>query len=262
MVTLPLLMAALAAGLLGGVHCIAMCGALSNWLGSAARGRVIPIIAAPAGLPAAALASASASGTGTISGAIPATPTMPAWRALAYLHGGRLTTYALLGAFAGASGGVGLLLQSFLPLRAAFMLVGNVALVLLGWRLLGLPLPAWPWHQARWWRQLLARLPRPGQHHPWLNGMAWGCMPCGLLYAVLPFALLSGAAWSGALLLLLFGLGTLPWLLLAQTAAVTALRRVRPLLACLMLLWGALGVWAWFSGNAIMPAWLDWCATP
>ncbi|MEN9868985.1 MAG: hypothetical protein RL748_4575 [Pseudomonadota bacterium] len=241
MVTLPLLMAALAAGLLGGVHCIAMCGALGSWLGTAARRRVIPIVATAPAMPAAS--------------------NLSAWLALAYLHAGRMTTYALLGALAGASGGVGLLLQPFLPLRAVFMLVGNVALVLLGWRLLGLPLPAWPWHQARWWRQLLTRLPRPGQYHPWLNGLAWGCMPCGLLYAVLPFALLSGAAWSGALLLLLFGLGTLPWLLLAQTAAVTALRRVRPLLAGLMLLWGALGVWAWLSGSAIMPGWLDWCAT-
>jgi sulfite exporter TauE/SafE len=46
-----------------------------------------------------------------------------------------------------------------------------------------------------------------------LAGMAWGWLPCGLVYSVLVTALASGSASSGAALMLAFGLGTLPNLL-------------------------------------------------
>lgn len=234
MLTLPLMLAALTAGAVGGVHCLAMCGGLGHWLAGAAhrRMRVIPIaLASPAGV---------AQG-------------QSAWRALAYLHAGRLGTYALIGALAGAGGGVVWGLPTWLPLRAGFMLLGSLALVFLGWRITGWRLPggllpgwlAWPqfaWPQFAWFYRLVQALPRPANYHPVFNGMAWGCMPCGLLYAVLPLALLSGSAWSGAVLLLLFGGGTLPWLLLAQTRLVGAMRTLRPLAGVLMLAWGGYGV--------------------
>ena len=47
-----------------------------------------------------------------------------------------------------------------------------------------------------------------------LSGLAWGLIPCGLIYSVLPLAFLSGDPLSGLLLMLAFGLGTLPNLLL------------------------------------------------
>ncbi|PJB03691.1 MAG: hypothetical protein CO126_06325, partial [Hydrogenophilales bacterium CG_4_9_14_3_um_filter_63_34] len=60
-------------------------------------------------------------------------------------------------------------------------------------------------------------------------GALWGWLPCGLVYSVLVSALASGGAGRGATLLLLFGLGTLPNLLLMGWAATSLrewLRRV------------------------------------
>ncbi len=45
--------------------------------------------------------------------------------------------------------------------------------------------------------------------------MLWGFLPCGLVYSVLATALVTGSASRGAMLMLAFGLGTLPNLLLA-----------------------------------------------
>jgi len=55
-------------------------------------------------------------------------------------------------------------------------------------------------------------------------GLIWGWLPCGLVYAILFFALSSGSAWHGGLLMLAFGLGTLPLLL---TMGATAPRVTR-----------------------------------
>ncbi|MEO3958984.1 sulfite exporter TauE/SafE family protein, partial [Chromobacterium piscinae] len=45
-------------------------------------------------------------------------------------------------------------------------------------------------------------------------GAAWGWLPCGLVYSASISALASGSAWNGAGMMLAFGLGTLPNLLL------------------------------------------------
>jgi hypothetical protein len=50
-------------------------------------------------------------------------------------------------------------------------------------------------------------------------GMIWGWLPCGLVYSVLIWSLSAGSAVQGLLLMLAFGLGTLPNLLLMGTAA-------------------------------------------
>jgi sulfite exporter TauE/SafE len=42
-----------------------------------------------------------------------------------------------------------------------------------------------------------------------LLGTLWGWLPCGLVYSVLVTALASGQTLSGALIMLIFGLGTL-----------------------------------------------------
>jgi sulfite exporter TauE/SafE len=43
-------------------------------------------------------------------------------------------------------------------------------------------------------------------------GVLWGFVPCTLVYSVLPLALFAGGAWQGALVMLVFGAGTLPHL--------------------------------------------------
>ena len=43
-------------------------------------------------------------------------------------------------------------------------------------------------------------------------GLVWGLVPCTLVYSVLPLALFAGGAWQGAVVMLVFGLGTVPHL--------------------------------------------------
>lgn len=50
--------------------------------------------------------------------------------------------------------------------------------------------------------------------HIYLAGMIWGWLPCGLVYSALSWAALSANPWSGATFMFLFGLGTLPSMLL------------------------------------------------
>ena len=235
MLTWPLILAALAAGLMGGVHCVGMCGGLSQWLLPPARARRV-IMMVP-------VASAGV-----------ATTVLP----LLALHGGRLTTYALIGALAGSGGALALGWRQ-IPHWPLFLL-GNLSLLYLAARLVGW---RWPWQLPASWRARLAgwlrHLPRPANYPPFVNGLAWGCMPCGLLYSVLPFALLSGAAWSGALLMLLFGLASLPHLLMLPLASRAGSRwpRLRVVLALLLAAWASLGL---LQMAGMIPAHTtDWC---
>ncbi len=51
-------------------------------------------------------------------------------------------------------------------------------------------------------------------------GGLWGWLPCGIVYSVLIAAVATGSAVNGGLLMLAFGLGTLPTLLAMGLAAV------------------------------------------
>ena len=46
-------------------------------------------------------------------------------------------------------------------------------------------------------------------------GVVWGWLPCGLVYSMLVLSLTSGSVLYGAVILVAFGMGTLPTLLLA-----------------------------------------------
>jgi hypothetical protein len=52
-----------------------------------------------------------------------------------------------------------------------------------------------------------------------MAGFIWGWLPCGLVYSTLTWSVASGSASQGALIMLAFGLGTLPALLSAGMAA-------------------------------------------
>ncbi|QYJ80454.1 sulfite exporter TauE/SafE family protein [Shewanella acanthi] len=52
-----------------------------------------------------------------------------------------------------------------------------------------------------------------------IAGMIWGWLPCGLVYSTLTWSVASGDAIEGGLIMLAFGLGTLPALLSAGVAA-------------------------------------------
>src|SRR6185436_14166344 len=62
----------------------------------------------------------------------------------------------------------------------------------------------------RWIQPLTRNLSGDGVLQTFALGLLWGFLPCGMVYSMLAFAALSGSAWNGATLLLLFGLGTAP----------------------------------------------------
>ncbi|MEK7736625.1 MAG: sulfite exporter TauE/SafE family protein, partial [Pseudomonadota bacterium] len=78
-------------------------------------------------------------------------------------------------------------------------------------------------------------------------GMLWGFLPCGMVYSVLTAAMMAGSAARGAGLMLAFGLGTLPNLLLAglllgRLRAVTRAKSVRLVSGLLVLGFGVFGL--------------------
>jgi sulfite exporter TauE/SafE len=174
-------------GLLGGTHCIGMCGGIVGALSLGAGSR----------------------------------PELH----LAY-NSGRIASYTLAGAIAGALGGASLALSGQLPLRIVLFVLANLMLVALGLYLMGITraLAFSERFGQRLWRhvQPLTRrfLPARSVAQAFPLGLLWGWLPCGLVYSALVTALTSGSALHGAGLMLAFGLGTLPNLLLAGLLAV------------------------------------------
>ncbi|MDR1646749.1 MAG: sulfite exporter TauE/SafE family protein [Zoogloeaceae bacterium] len=170
------------AGLANGAHCIGMCGGIVGAL--------------------------------SLGGA-------PRWHLHLAYSLGRITSYVLAGALAGALGAGSLVLAAQWPLRLCFLLIANFMLVLMGLYLMGRTrILTWVERPGQaLWRRLspLTRsfLPVKGVLQAFPLGMLWGWLPCGLVYTALANALSAGSAGEGALKLLAFGLGTLPNLLLA-----------------------------------------------
>lgn len=183
-----------ALGLASTLHCAGMCGAISSSL-LLAGGQISAVQAS---------------------------------RRLALTHAGRITSYALAGALIGALGNP---VVSWLDRELAFRIVqwaGAVALMWIGMSTAGLLPP-----MSRIDRLLapvantLAGATR-GIRNPTLTplatGLAWGLMPCAMVYGALFMSLITGAATYGALVMLAFGAGTLP-ALLAASFGVRALAR-------------------------------------
>ena len=181
-------LAAFMVGLLGGGHCIGMCGGIV---------------------------------TGLVLGQLPARGKAIDWPKLLAYNLGRIGSYAVAGMLVG---GLGLWAARLGAMHQARLWLQVVA----GLFMLGLGL-----YLAGWWPGL-ARLERAGgvlwKHLEPLGrrllpvrttrqalalGLVWGWLPCGLVYSTLIWAISSGGALEGGLLMLSFGLGTLPTLLLA-----------------------------------------------
>ncbi len=137
---------------------------------------------------------------------------------LAY-SSGRIASYAAAGALVGAIGQAGLLMRDAVPVQHLLFALSSLMLVALGLYLAGV------WGAVRQLEQLggglwLRLKPYTTRLLP-VNtvpralglGALWGWLPCGLVYSVLLTALASGSAVQGALIMLAFGLGTLPNLL-------------------------------------------------
>lgn len=188
------LLSALLAGLLGSVHCIGMCGGIVGVL--------------TMGLPESVRHS--------LSSLLPYVITY---------NIGRMTSYVLGGLLAGFLGSQ---FTQLLPMdnpRMITMWVSGLFMIALGLYLGG-------WWQAlvilekigaRLWHKIepLGRrfLPVTRFYQAFSLGLVWGWLPCGLVYSILAFALASGSVIRGGMLMLAFGIGTLPMLLLMGSSA-------------------------------------------
>jgi sulfite exporter TauE/SafE len=153
------------------------------------------------------------------------------WLRQAVYHLGRVTSYAILGAVAG---GVGYkILQTWPWLTSVWLLTAGVLLVTMsaltaGWVL-------WPWPVATRHSEIGCRsaglfrlcLTAPHMMTVWLAGVLNGFLPCGLVATYLLVAAGTGNPWIGAAIMLVFGAGTLPGLILvgAGIRQVSASRR-------------------------------------
>jgi len=141
----------------------------------------------------------------------------PQWKRQILFNAGRISTYAALGGMAGALGYA----AGALPAQHLLDALVGVVLILVGLHLAGfgallrlerLGAPLW-----RRLQPLAARASRAG--NAYVAGLAWGFLPCGLVYAALSVSAFSGNSFDGAAMMLAYGLGTLPWLLAAGAAA-------------------------------------------
>jgi len=207
-------------GLMGGVHCVGMCGGIVGALSFANK-------------------NVNNGKSSTLLSLL-----------LAY-NAGRLFSYTLAG---GLMGGLGWLvsvwteiqfLQGLLQLLAAlFMLM--MGLYISGWWM-GLArlekAGAIIWQKIQPFAQKL--LPVKTPLHAISLGLLWGWLPCGLVYSVLVWSVSAGSFQQGALLMLSFGLGTLPNLLamglfaeqLRQFVQKQAVRNLAGGLVMLFALW-------------------------
>jgi len=178
------------------------------------------------------------------------------------MHAGRLMTYVLLGALAAWAGAV-LWQQNIVPIQRPLFAMTSLLLLLMGLRLLRPRSNVSPllgkWLGARmatYWAQYLGSFTGPSSR--WFSGMVWGLVPCGLVYSVLPLAFLSGDVLTGAMIMLAFGLGTLPNLLLiskfsATMAQLSQYAVVRYIAAGLLLSAALFGPYrAWYLPEALL----------
>ncbi|MDQ6986855.1 MAG: sulfite exporter TauE/SafE family protein [Mariprofundaceae bacterium] len=142
------------------------------------------------------------------------------WRGLIVYQAGRVATYAVLGLLAGL-GGMGLVEISGAWLQRALAVIAGLAMLFFALNLGGwLPDPLARITATANQRLGLAKLVRNAAQHArsrgWLLlGMANGLLPCGLVYAALTMAVASADVSDAFLMMIFFGLGTVPAMLLA-----------------------------------------------
>jgi sulfite exporter TauE/SafE len=193
----PLLASALILGLLGGGHCLGMCGGLM----------------------------------GALTLAIPPEQRARRLRLLLAYNLGRILSYATAGLLIGLAGWAVASSPAAMALRVvAGLLLIAMGLYLAGWWSGLTRIEAVGRHLWRHLQPLASRLmPVSSLPRALLLGAVWGWLPCGLVYSTLLWASSQGSPADSALLMLAFGLGTWPVLLATGMAAerLTALLRRR-----------------------------------
>jgi sulfite exporter TauE/SafE len=176
-------------GLVGGVHCVGMCGGIVGMLSLGQQ----PITQKPSLLQHLSL--------------------------LLGYNFGRIVGYISAGGIVGALGATLLSLTDLNQTKQILSIIAAIFMLLLGLYLSGL------WNAlskleavgAKLWQFIepLSRrfIPVNTVGRAISLGFLWGWLPCGLVYTILIMSLSAGSALEGALLMLAFGLGTLPNLL-------------------------------------------------
>jgi len=214
-------------GFLGSLHCVGMCGGISGALATA-----IPP---------------------------PTTHQSNVFNLLRKLNfqlfysGGRLGSYMIAGAIAGSIGATVSQISDAHGISVLRILSG-VMIILLGFYISG------------WW-MALSKLERAGtivwkQIRPLtkplmpvnnvfkagLLGALWGWLPCGLVYSGLTWSMAAGNTLDSALLMLFFGIGTLPAMIgvgffSGMLADFARSRATRSIAGVIMILYGSWTIW-------------------
>ncbi len=209
------LLAGFTLGLLGGAHCIGMCGGIM----------------------------------GALSFSIP--DQSPRGRLLVLLtyNAGRILSYGMIGALFGSIGYVLGDIDSLRIIAGALMIAMGLYLAN-WWR--GLTLLERG--GAILWRRLqpLGKrlMPVKNRRQAFLLGALWGWLPCGLVYSSLAYASTQSSSWQAAAFMVAFGLGTLPAVLAGGLMAETIKSfvqspNVRIVFSLLII---AFGVWTIYAG--------------
>jgi sulfite exporter TauE/SafE len=211
--------AAFLIGLLGSTHCIGMCGGI----------------------------------VGALTLGLPDTTRQSPLRLMPYLlvyNSGRLLSYTAAGLI------IGLLTESAgnlfqigrFPIGG---IVGGLFMVALGIYIAGWMQTMAPLERlgGRLWKRIepygRRMMPVRNLSHAFSLGVLWGWLPCGLVYSTLAWSATSGSAAQSGLLMLSFGLGTLPMLLVMGSLAeqlqrFTKNRLVRNVAGILLIAFGAM----------------------
>lgn len=213
---IDLMLTAFVMGLFGSAHCVGMCGGIIGSLSMSLSTQISP-------KPAALI-----------------------WYLLNY-NIGRIVSYVIAGIIVG-------LLASFsiqlLPDPHQYsMKISGIFLIALGLYIAQLWMGLSKIEQlaAPFWNKIqpLAQrfLPPKTPIRALPLGMIWGCLPCGLVYSVLPIAYSANSLQNSAWVMLSFGLATLPMLMFLGNSAQIIKTKMqnktfRLILGGLLILWG------------------------
>ena len=130
----------------------------------------------------------------------------PSW---VLVHTGRVTTYTILGALFGAFGEA---LWSFDQLQAALSIFFALIAFYMASAFIGLtPSPELLLSSlTQSWGRAIRAFNSVSFFSPYLLGLLWGLLPCGLVLTALVTAIASGSAINGAWNMLIFGIATIP----------------------------------------------------
>ena len=175
-IDLIVLSAAFLSGLLGGIHCTAMCGGIASSLNAKNRSSI--------------------------------------FTHAVLLNLGRITSYTFAGLLAGIIGASFISVVKIPHLGAILRSLMGLILIIIALRILFPQTFAFTKiGNGFFWQQLSkikTYLPQSGYTHSFSMGALWGWLPCGLSTSLLMAAWFEASPLHSSLMMLAFGIGTLP----------------------------------------------------